>query len=326
MTEADIAVASGSDAFWTTESFEGRSKMAEWTDIVSKHMAEMAVSSDTPERYHAVWRQYRLGAIDLNFLSSSAQEVHRTPQMVSRDGGSSFELIYLKRGSMVVHSPLGARHYQAGDFALLRNAEPYDFTCPQPSAGLLLHFDLDWCRRWLPDGFNMDNLSPDQRRAWGGPLAALLMAIDKRGIGEIPLPRHMIADQIGALLSLMAGDRMPSLGRHKEVMLRRSRALMRDMCNDPGLDPQALANAMGISKRSLHSLFAGARTSFSQVLLAIRLDLAARLLCEGAGRSVGEIAYEVGFNDTSHFAKRFRARFGHNPSTYRKMSAGLPSP
>ena len=50
-----------------------------------------------------------------------------------------------------------------------------------------------------------------------------------------------------------------------------------------------------------------------------RLDRAARLLSE-SDETVSRVAFEVGYETDSAFAKAFRKRFGISPSTYRRMT------
>ena len=51
------------------------------------------------------------------------------------------------------------------------------------------------------------------------------------------------------------------------------------------------------------------------LLVAFYLKRAARLLKQSAG-TVAEIAYRVGFNNTSHFTIAFGQIFGQSPSEY----------
>jgi transcriptional regulator GlxA family with amidase domain len=52
-----------------------------------------------------------------------------------------------------------------------------------------------------------------------------------------------------------------------------------------------------------------------------RLERAQDLLSQKTGKTVAEIADEVGFNDASTFTKAFTKKFGRSPSEYLKNHA-----
>jgi AraC family transcriptional regulator, positive regulator of tynA and feaB len=58
-------------------------------------------------------------------------------------------------------------------------------------------------------------------------------------------------------------------------------------------------------------------STFSRFISSLRLDHAARLLHRRAflntSQPLSEIAYACGFNDYTHFARKFRHRFGSSP-------------
>lgn len=307
------------DRCWTTDAFEAQSRMSGWTDIVSRHMTEMDVGSEQPESYCASWRQFGLGALELNFITATPQHIRRTPAMVSRGGSASYELVFMKQGTMHVRYRTGEEFIAESDFALLRNAEPYEFICPEKSVALTAHVSADWVGRWLPSLESFSGLSTAVRQAWGRPLAAMFCTIDEAGLDDIALPREVLADQIGALLGLMTATQGDALKSQHHAMLRRIRALLHERSHEPDLDPGKLARDIGISKRHLHGLFAAAGSTFGRELIEFRLMYAARYLRDARYRalSITEIAYQTGFNDTSHFARRFRGRFGCNPRIFR---------
>jgi len=84
-------------------------------------------------------------------------------------------------------------------------------------------------------------------------------------------------------------------------------------------DTEELAHDMCMSRmqlnRKLHSLTGH---STHELVREFRLERAAELLGKHAG-NVSEVAYEVGFNSLSHFARVFRERFGVAPSDYMRL-------
>ena len=89
---------------------------------------------------------------------------------------------------------------------------------------------------------------------------------------------------------------------------------------EPGLGVAAIAAAVGISERYVHKLFKRAGTTFASYVMDRRLDGAARDLKDPAidGRAIGDIAFDWGFSDLSHFTRRFRHRFGCTPRDWRR--------
>lgn len=99
---------------------------------------------------------------------------------------------------------------------------------------------------------------------------------------------------------------------------RRIMAWIDDRLGDPGLCTAMIAAGTGRAARTLQGMFARMGTTPTDYVLRRRLERAKALLgAHGAGMSVCEIAFEVGFNDSSYFTRRFRHRFGMTPSEFR---------
>ena len=90
---------------------------------------------------------------------------------------------------------------------------------------------------------------------------------------------------------------------------------------EPGLAVADIAAAVGISERYVHKLLARSGSSFTDYLIAHRLDGAARNLRDPtmADRTIGAIAFDWGFSDLSHFTRRFKQRFGCRPRDWRQQ-------
>lgn len=136
--------------------------------------------------------------------------------------------------------------------------------------------------------------------------------------------RLAVHDLVGALFA--PSDPEPS--RYSDKLFVRVRGVVRDGFVDPDLDPSEVATRAGISLRYLQKLFTERGSTCSEFIYSFRLDYAAQLLQRqsslGASQALREIAYASGFRDYSHFAKRFRRRFGHAPGAH--FTAGSCGP
>ncbi len=87
-------------------------------------------------------------------------------------------------------------------------------------------------------------------------------------------------------------------------------------------EPIRLAELVAMSQMSRRSFLRDfeAATGCSPIayLIQIRLNHAARQL-RHSDRSVTEIAYDVGFNDSNYFARQFRQQLGLSPRAYRQQ-------
>lgn len=77
--------------------------------------------------------------------------------------------------------------------------------------------------------------------------------------------------------------------------------------------------------RFAHLYKAETGESVMDTLRRLRLQEAAKWL-EFTSRTVTEIAAEVGFHSPFHFARRFKAYYGVNPSAYRERALSVPEP
>jgi signal transduction histidine kinase/DNA-binding response OmpR family regulator len=101
-----------------------------------------------------------------------------------------------------------------------------------------------------------------------------------------------------------------------EKFLRNMMDIIHKHIAEPEYSLEEFGKEIGMSRMQLHRKIK-ALTDYSphQFIRFIRLKKAAELLNKGTG-NVTEIAYDVGFNSLSHFAKTFREQFGKSPSDY----------
>jgi AraC family transcriptional regulator, positive regulator of tynA and feaB len=186
--------------------------------------------------------------------------------------------------------------------------------------------DSQWLRLQLPRQSLVSHLGCEPQGglyARGGTPAARLLFdlvrdVDKADeSASCPADSYMrlvVYDLLGALFA--PSDPWP-VSRPADKLFARIRGLVKDGFADPDFGPREVAAVAGISLRYLQKLFTARGSTCSEFIYSLRLDHAARLLHRRAslctGQPLSEIAYACGFRDYTHFARKFRNRFGHSP-------------
>lgn len=321
MRVSSNAKQSDRDARWSSTGLPKDTVLPAWNRLMAERVAEMTIDTGCDRGFGAEWTRFGLGPIDINNFRTSEQTITRSAAMAKRSAEEVYALSYMQRGTAAVRTNGIDVHVPEGSFVLVNHASPYTMHFPNGAVAMTAHMRDSWLRRWVPQPETMLAKPLDASR-WGGPLAALLTTIDEAGLDDAVLPRSDIADQLGSFLALMNGNASCGESLHKGDILRRARRKMRDRLEDTNLNPATLAEELGISKRYIHKLFAGDGTTFGAELLEIRLRRSSEMLRDTRYRTyrVADIAYACGFFDPSHFARRFRERFGVTPIAYQKAT------
>lgn len=121
-------------------------------------------------------------------------------------------------------------------------------------------------------------------------------------------------------------SRMPiSIASRQDRRIRASLLYM-EQCLDERIEIYSVARKVGVSRRQLERIFAEkAGTSPKEALTKIRMNRACTLL-KRTTQPVIDVALEVGFENGSHFTKKFRETVGVTPSSFRRQKKALPAP
>ncbi|MCG8606551.1 helix-turn-helix transcriptional regulator, partial [bacterium] len=102
--------------------------------------------------------------------------------------------------------------------------------------------------------------------------------------------------------------------------------ILEEKIGDPELTVSRLAEEMHLTTESLRrKLKELTGLSTQKLLCQIRVGLAA-LYLEKTTNSITWIAFEVGFNSSSYFAKCFQEFYDRTPLQYRRQAAALSPP
>ncbi|GAB4589553.1 helix-turn-helix domain-containing protein [Nocardia sp. IFM 10818] len=135
------------------------------------------------------------------------------------------------------------------------------------------------------------------------------------GSASVELVRALMASAAGS-------DKCDGAAVPREILLTRIRQFIRDNLADPRLGAPMIARAHNVSVRYLYKLCGSADLRLEQWIIHERLEQVRRELArpENSRRSIAAIAGRWGFQDPSHFARRFRAAYGMRPRDWRQLS------
>jgi len=148
------------------------------------------------------------------------------------------------------------------------------------------------------------------------------------------LPERFADPQLGRLsashvydlvaMAIGATEEGREIASQRGIRAARLEAIKADMVQNTRFNLDQLAKRQGISPRYIQMLFEETGTTFSEFALACRLDAASRMLTSPryAGLSITSVAFEAGFNDLSHFNRRFKRRYSMAPSDMRALTKG----
>ncbi|GHO82953.1 helix-turn-helix domain-containing protein [Dictyobacter formicarum] len=136
------------------------------------------------------------------------------------------------------------------------------------------------------------------------------------GPGDM-LQRELMLNGLEEILLLATRE---STQQTRQTLDSRVQSLLQMMAENlkAHYDIETLAAMVALSPSRLSHLFKQETgSSLINVLIALRLDKAARLL-EFTNHTIATIAEEVGFSSPFYFSRQFHQRFGQSPSEYRR--------
>ena len=139
--------------------------------------------------------------------------------------------------------------------------------------------------------------------------------------------RERLCHALFALATLLADDHAaPASGDHYPQHAALTE--IEEHLGESTFSAQYLASRVSLSRRRLDEIFV---KRFGRPVTAYiwerRLERAKDMLHDGCytGKTITEIAFSVGFENTSHFSRAFKNRFGTAPSTWRSQITGIAS-
>lgn len=294
--------------------------LPQWSQLVSEQFLylDCVPLDDTPFRVEALATE--LGSGTVSEVATSCHSMRRTEQHTHADA-PRFKVLWQIEGQTRVSQAGHESILQPGGWVVYDTTRAYvvDILSPSRYLGILLpQADCYGWRDGLFDRCGLSFASVGTPRVVLSALRGLLS--DRTPLDESS--QKILQDSVVMLIDLALKGASVQPAVADESVAEPVHAIARYIrahCREPELTPQHVAQAFGISRRTLYNLFVAAGHAPAAFIQTARLDLARRML-EDRERSsvpVTTIAFDCGFADVSHFSRAFRRRFGSCPTEWR---------
>jgi len=274
-----------------------------------------------PKRFpfHGSIERRTVANLEMTLFSSSSISFKKFPSESSNSD---------KRACIVISQLAGLRRYhqdgkvavlKKGDATLIDSGRPWSSDCPGDCARLYLR--IPW--QLMQSRVRLSELPVARRISGDSGLGSFLFHLSTSLYREAEtLTQGEGAAAIEAYFRILAECVRPaggSCGLRRHEQMQRILNYIDAHLTDASLNPPEIARAADLSVRHLHRLFVCKGLSVSDWIRMQRLahckdDLANPLF---DSKSITEIAFFWGFNDSAHFSRAFRQKFGMSPSRFR---------
>ncbi|MBA4285279.1 MAG: AraC family transcriptional regulator [Xanthomonadaceae bacterium] len=312
---------------WTTEDRPPAEQYPYWREVLCEAFTALDPVAEAVGRFESRVAIKDMLDVTVSDVRSRAQTVFRREREIRRNPSEYFFANLQLEGRCVVRQDGRETLIRPGDFYIVDTTRRYD-----------LAFD-DWrilCIR-LPRHLLMPRLrAPREATAVRlhddgalGTVAGSYMRSLLHCSEAIPLAaQQSMVDTLGNLLSIALGATVDTRERGREAVRQGLResidTYVATRIADPDLSVNAVAARFRISPRYLHKLFEDQGPSFSQRVLALRLERCRHDLLDPtqAGTPISRIADRWGFHELSSFCRVFQKRYGLSAGEFRRGGGG----
>ncbi|WP_404714115.1 helix-turn-helix domain-containing protein [Sphingomonas sp. MMS24-J13] len=309
-------------AHFTTDEIAPEERLSRWDASLWKPLVPFRTEA-AGEPFSGKASFGRLGPLHLFRIVASAHRLARSPEAVlpAGTGAGLIQLVVQREGVATLRQAGRDLALEPGMWAIC-DAERA-FTMTSGGAGEQLIVLLPRDRLAIAGSVTMHivrgfGASGGTGRLLPRYLAGLLdeiAAIDDSNCGELA----DMAAQLVRLALFEARYAAPPVSMRETLRLRVKDYVRRNV-RDPALSIARVATAFGCTKRHLHKVFSGDELSLSQFVWSERLERCREALSNPrmAQHSITEISFMWGFNNSAHFSKSFKDRYGLPPGLFRE--------
>ncbi|MBX3599861.1 MAG: helix-turn-helix domain-containing protein [Rubrivivax sp.] len=313
----------------TTDDVSPRERVAFWGDWVHRLFGGLQSDLYGDTAFDGRLCSVQAGDVVLTHLSANRHRVLRSALLARRSEAGYVKIVAPLAGRAGVEQRGRRAWVGPGQWSLYDTTETYAVDNPTRVEHLIVMVPKE---RLLERGLALHELCARPLGAAG--VSRLALETMRQAWRELPGLGPGAAQGVGELitqgvhLSLLDLAGRGTAATQREALRERIKRLVALRLADPGLTVDAIARALGCSRRQLYNAFGDEPDGVAGYVLAQRVESCRHDLADPrqAARSITDIALGRGFANPAHFSRVFRAATGMAPSEYRRHCSPALAP
>ena len=304
---------------WSSRCVRPKERYDVWQDMLNSSHLRWTLDGTGVRDFFAQLEIGRLAGLQVvRSICEPCRGLRQKPE-IARDSEAYYGLLLVFEGQEDVNCRGCSATLGPGGFLLWDSTSPISFTLHSTIHKVTLFVKQERMRNALPQVDSLVGKAIDWRRGFGAVAASHLSALASQAAYIDRNKAHPMAENTLELIATCLENGPPHFsGPAQADLLVKIKGYIETNLEDSTLGPQGLARRFGISVRYLHLLFKAESLTVSRWILDRRLERCRRdLIRTGFRKNVTEVAFRWGFNDSAHFSRVFKKRYGISPREFR---------
>jgi len=270
------------------------------------------------EAFNACFKYAKVSDLMLCRLSACVpHRVTRSGASARRDDRGYVKAVLQARGCSVLEQNGRTTLLRPTEWTVYDTAKPHTITIPECAEMFLLLIPR---QRMVIRNFDLQDIS-GRRFSGRQGVGRLMWNLIPEAFEQIPAMRERssydLADMLAQMMRLAVLDSFDEClpADSKDALRERLKLYIESHLRDADLSISKLASVAHCTKRYLHMAFQPQKNSISEFILKLRLERCLEDLRNPAyaHRSITDIAYSWGFNNSNHFSRCFKQAYAMSP-------------
>jgi len=311
----------------TTAELPARDRLDRWIEFGSETLSDMIVCPEGSGKFEASLTRASVGRLGFVWMETTAATAIGRSQSAgpwASPSGDAYLLRVQDYGQTIIGAGDNATALRPQEMVLRSCSGKWATRVPHRTGLVTIKVPVDVLVKRIGDPDRVEGRVFSGTSGPGKVAASAIVAVKQLLLeGEGESWSEAVEDILLSSLALACvsphcetSSEFP-LSNSRERAWRQACQYIDDSLGDPELSVCKVASATGIGLRTLQRLFVTMGESPREYILRRRLDRAREIMRASqhqCAMRITDVAFEVGFNDLSHFSRSFARRFGHSPS------------